>query len=158
MAKEEYDSFQGGNERYLHRQLGHDPGLKLYSMDDNDRFGLPARKLELELETEIFLVPLFGHTLGHCGAAFGNNGKWMFYVGDAYYLREEIKNLEHPIDHLATIRAADNDSRNKSLDAIRGIVKKHNVKIEYFGYHDPTEFINFGQNQNGNTVTTFNGQ
>lgn len=140
VAKEEYDSFKSGNERYLPQQLEHNPKIKLYDKNDNEWFGLPARKIDLDFETEIFLIPLFGHTLGHCGITFKKKGRWIFYVGDAYYYRAEINELKHPIDELATIRAVDNELRKESLNKVRKIVKKHGSEIDYFGYHDPSEF------------------
>ncbi|MFS4466175.1 MBL fold metallo-hydrolase [Maribacter sp. 2210JD10-5] len=140
VTKEEYDSFKSGNERYLPRQLNHNPEIKLYQTNDSEWFGLPARKIDLDFETEIYLIPLFGHTLGHCGITFRKNEKWIFYVGDAYYLRAEIDELNHPVDELATIRAVDNKLRKKSLNTVREIIKRHGNEIEYFGYHDPTEF------------------
>lgn len=138
VSKEEYISFKSGNERYLSQQLSYKPELILYKQNDNDWFGLPARKLNLNFEA--YLIPLFGHTLGHSGVAFKNDTNWTFYVGDAYYLREELENLNHPVDQLATIRAMDNAMRKESLDKVRYIVSKHGSEIEYFGYHDPTEF------------------
>lgn len=138
VSEEEYKSFIGGNERYLSRQLSYSPQLYLYSKNDNEWFGLSARKLNLNFEA--YLIPLFGHTLGHCGVAFKNNTNWTFYLGDAYYLREELYNLYHPVDQLATIRAMDNDMRKESLDRIRQVINKFGSEMEYFGYHDPTEF------------------
>jgi hypothetical protein len=31
----------------------------------------------------MWLVPLFGHTRGHCGVAIRNGSGWLFHVGDA---------------------------------------------------------------------------
>lgn len=138
VSEEEYKNFNSGNERYLSRQLSYSPQLNLYSKNDNEWFGLSARKLNLNFEA--YLIPLFGHTLGHCGVAFKTDTNWTFYIGDAYYLREELNNLNHPVDQLATIRAMDNDMRKESLDRIRQLINEFGSEIEYFGYHDPTEF------------------
>lgn len=139
VSKEEYESFKNGDPRYLPQQLSYNPEIIIYSNNDSDWFGLPARKLGLDLNIEIYLIPLFGHTLGHCGIAFKENGKWIFYVGDAYYLRAEITNHHHPVDQLATIRAMDNEMRKESLEKVRQIIEKHGHEIVCFGYHDPTE-------------------
>ena len=140
VSKEEYDSFKSGNERYLQQQLSHNPDLKLYKTNDTEWFGLPARKVNLNLQTEIYLIPLFGHTLGHCGVSLKVNNQWTFYVGDAYYLRAELEDKNHPVDQLATIRAVDNNLRLESLNKVRGIIKNFGSQMEYFGFHDPTEF------------------
>ncbi|TVZ26067.1 glyoxylase-like metal-dependent hydrolase (beta-lactamase superfamily II) [Gillisia sp. Hel_I_86] len=142
VSKEEYVAFKEGNERYLPYQLEHNPKIKLYEDNDGEWFGLPSRKIDLNFETEMYLIPLFGHTLGHCGIAFQkDDDKWVFYVGDAYYLKAEINEINHPIDELASIRAVDNNLRKESLNKVRTVVKKYADKIEYFGYHDPTELI-----------------
>ncbi len=138
VSKEEYESFKRGNERYLSRQLAHEPEIQLYEKNDSKWFGLPARRLDLDFE--IYLIPLFGHTLGHCGIACKNDEHWTFYVGDAYYLRAELVNKNHPVDQLATIRAMNNELRIESLENIRKVINQYGDKIEYFGYHDPTEF------------------
>jgi len=138
VSLEEFHSFESGNERYLRQQLSHKPKLNLYSQNTNEWFGLPARKLNLNFEA--YLIPLFGHTLGHCGVAFKNNSAWTFYVGDAYYLKAELNNRNHPVDQLATIRAMDNQMRKESLEKLRNVVNEFGSEIEYFGYHDPFEF------------------
>jgi len=140
ISKEEYESFQSGQERYLPQQLSHDPEVRLYAKNDSAWFGLPARKLGLDLNTEMYLIPLFGHTPGHCGVAFQANGKWTFYVGDAYCLRAELSDRNHPADQLATARAMNNARRKQSLEQVRQVIKNHGDEIVYFGYHDPTEF------------------
>lgn len=142
VSKEEYKSFKNGNERYLQQQLSHNPDLKLYETNNTECFGLPARKVDVNLQTtEVFLIPLFGHTLGHCGIGIQLKNQWIFYVGDAYYLRAELEEKYHPVDQLATIRAVDNNLRLESLDKVRGIIKNFG-QLEYFGYHDPNEFKN----------------
>ena len=138
VSKEEYECFKSGNERYLPQQLAHEPEIELYKNNDSEWFSLPARRLDLGFE--IYLIPLFGHTLGHCGIAFKNAGCWTFYVGDAYYLRAELKDKNHPVDQLATIRATDNEMRKKTLEMVRSVIDKYGDEMDYFGYHDPTEF------------------
>ena len=140
VSKEEYECFKSGNERYLQQQLSHKPDLELYETNDTDWYGLSARRVKLNAQTEVLLIPLFGHTLGHCGIAIKTNNKWIFYVGDAYYLRAELEDKNHPVGQLATIRAVDNQLRLESLEAVRKVVRRYGNQMEYFGYHDPTEF------------------
>lgn len=137
LSKEEFESFQKGDERYFPQQLSYGPEYKLYDTNDSNWFDFPARKLDLSFET--YLIPLFGHTLGHCGVVFQFNNRWTFYVGDTYYLKAELDNKNHPVDQLATIRAMDNPARLESLSKIRTFIQKHGHEIEYFGYHDPLE-------------------
>src|SRR5690606_36940942 len=41
------------------------------------------------------LVPLVGHTHGHCGIAVKEGGRWTFPAGDAYFFHKEM-DLERP--------------------------------------------------------------
>jgi len=140
VSKEEYDSFKGGNPRYLSQQLSHNPKMELYEGDNLEWYGLPARKLNLPHQSEMYLIPLFGHTLGHCGIAIKNEEKWLFYIGDAYYYRAELSDENQPVDQLATVAAVDNDARIASLEKIKTLIRKRNNDIDQFSYHDPKEF------------------
>lgn len=142
VSKEELHNFERGNPRYLKGHLAHNPEIKEYSTSDEEWFGLEARKINSSLETEIFLIPLFGHTLGHCGIAVQWEGKWILYAGDAYYLRAELENGYHPVSQLAAARADDNTQRLESMEKIKKLIKEH-PEIEIFGYHDQEEFSRY---------------
>lgn len=142
---EEYESFLSGNPRYLKIPLSHNPTIKTYNKSALNWFGFEARKVNTNTETEIFLIPLFGHTLGQCGVAFKTKNKWLFYIADAYYMRVELTNSDHPVNQLAKMRAENNDLRLINLDKIRNLIAEH-PEIEVFGYHDIEEF-NFYKKQ-----------
>lgn len=138
---EEFENYVSGNPRYLKIQLAHNPKIKKYKNAYSDWFGFEARKVKTNIHSEIFLIPLFGHTLGHCGIAIKANNKWLFYIGDAYYLRAELFDNNHPVKELATINADNNVLRIDTLNKIRKLTNDH-PEIEVFGYHDYEEFKN----------------
>lgn len=142
VSTEELINFYSDNPRYLQGHLSHAPSIKEYSASDEQWFGLEARRLDTQFETEILLIPLFGHTLGHCGVAIQWEGKWMLYAGDAYYLKAELSDDGHPVNELAAARADHNEKRLESLEKIRKLITDH-PEIELFGYHDRTEFSEF---------------
>ena len=86
------------------------------------------------------LVPLPGHTLGHCGVAVWQGDRWLLHVGDAYYLRVELATDDHPVSALTALRADDNIRRLASLNQLRRLAREHHAEIDLFGYHDFTEF------------------
>lgn len=139
IGSEEFENYNSGNLRYLKTPLSHNPTIKTYSKSDSTWFGFEARKVNIDSDTDIFLIPLFGHTTGHCGVAFKVDEKWFFYIADAYYMRVEISNNQHPVSKLATMRADDNDLRIATLNKIRELVNQH-PEIEVFSYHDIEEF------------------
>lgn len=142
VAIEELENFNSGNPRYLKTPLAHNPPIITYKKPEVSWFGFEARKINIDTESEIFLVPLFGHTLGHCGIALKKESKWLFYIADAYYMRVELNDSNHPVNELAKMRADNNDLRLKTLDKIRKLGNEH-PEIEIFSYHDIEEFKHF---------------
>lgn len=136
---EEFENYISGNPRYLKIPLSHNPTIKTYKKSDFSWFGFEARKIIADIETDVFLIPLFGHTLGHSGVALKKDNKWLFYIADAYYMRIELNDINHPVNELAQIRADNNDLRIATVDKIRKLLKDH-PEIEIFGYHDIEEF------------------
>jgi len=66
---------------YVGRHLAHDPDLLLHEETGDRWFDFPA--VRLPFEREIWLIPLFGHSPGHCGMAFKTGDGWHFHVGGA---------------------------------------------------------------------------
>jgi glyoxylase-like metal-dependent hydrolase (beta-lactamase superfamily II) len=136
---EELENCNSGNPRYLQTPLSHNLTIKTYKKSDFDWFGFEARKVDIDIKTDIFLVPLFGHTFGHCGIALKKDNKWLFYIADAYYMRVELNDNQHPVNGLTKMRADNNDLRMATVDKIRKFVNDH-PEIDVFGYHDIEEF------------------
>jgi glyoxylase-like metal-dependent hydrolase (beta-lactamase superfamily II) len=84
--RREYEAFTGRPRRwadlaYVRRHIAHKPDLVLYDGFDERWFDFAAARLPFE--GEMWLVPLFGHTRGHCGLAMRTEHGWLFHVGDA---------------------------------------------------------------------------
>lgn len=139
ISQEEYKNYKSGNPRYLKQPLTHNPEIQTYSNTTKQWFGFEARKVNTALESEIYLIPLPGHTLGHCGVAIKNQDNWLFYIGDAYYLRLELNDANHPVNQLAKMRADDNALRIQTVKRIRQFIAEY-PEIPVFGYHDIEEF------------------
>ncbi|MGE8555436.1 MAG: MBL fold metallo-hydrolase [Chryseobacterium jejuense] len=142
VSAEELINFYSDNPRYIENHLDHNPPIKEYGIADEQWFGFEARKVNTSLKTPIYLIPLFGHTLGHCGIALEWEGKWFFYIGDAYYLRAELEDEQNPAGQLAEARADDNTKRLESMEKIKTLMQEH-PEVEVFGYHDREEFIKY---------------
>lgn len=84
--RREWQAFNGRPRRftdlaYVRRHIAHRPEYSLYEETSESWFGLPA--VRLPFEPELWLVPLFGHTRGHCGVAIRTETGWHFHIGDA---------------------------------------------------------------------------
>lgn len=139
VAAEEKQSVDAGNPRYTPNQFSHGPMWQTYAENDCDFLALQARRVRAMPGVDIRLVPLFGHTEGHCGVAVQDGDKWLMHVGDAYYLRDELTYMDHPIDELASFAAVNNDHRVSSLETIRQLTSLHAEAMTWFGYHDVAE-------------------
>lgn len=140
VSAEELAQVSGLSPRYSAAQFAHQPRWMAHETTDCRWFGVEARPLSLAVGVEAYLVPLFGHTLGHCGVAVRADSRWLLHVGDAYYLRVELSTDDHPVTALATLRADDDAMRRASLATLRRLSRDHAGELEMFGYHDFTEF------------------
>jgi len=139
IAQEEFAHLASGNGRYVPAQFAHGPLWKTYGASTRRWFGWEARPLDVGFSSDVLLIPLFGHTLGHCGVAVQQAGRWLLHVGDAYYLRAELTTDDHPVSAIA-IQRADNDAdRRASLERLRQLVRNHKGEVDLLGYHDLTE-------------------
>lgn len=140
LSREEFNNFESGNPRYSKIPLKHQPNIKTYSKCDVNWFGFEGRRVSIGIESEIYLIPLFGHTFGHCGIALKTMAGWLFYIADAYYMRIELTDNDHPVNELARLRADDNNLRIETLEKIKKFSKEH-PEVKLFGYHDIEEFV-----------------
>ncbi len=91
--KREYEAFQAGKIRrwadggYNRRILDHNPEMILYDGTGEKWYDFDA--IRLPFETEMYLLPLFGHTAGHCGVAVKNGDEWLLHVADAASFAED---------------------------------------------------------------------
>ena len=82
----EYAAFRKPNslaERmgYNKPTIAHGPKWIFHEGSDARWFGMDA--IRLEFRPEILLLPLPGHTRGHCGVAIRTSGGWVLYASDA---------------------------------------------------------------------------
>ena len=140
LSTEELADLGTGRSRYLPVHFKHGVKWKSHPSSTAVWFGLEARPLELGFGTDVLLVPLFGHTLGHCGVAVRQGERWTLHVGDAYYLRVELSTDDDPVSALTAQSAEDDHQRRASLERLRHLVRDHEAEIDLFGTHDFTEF------------------
>lgn len=139
VAQEELQHMQSGHWRYVASHFEHGPNWQTHSHGARDWFGLKARPIDVDSSVEVLLIPLFGHTIGHCGVAIRQDSRWLLHAGDAYYLRVELTEDNHAVSSLAAQRADNDDWRLSSLKELRQMFASHEDEIEMIGYHDISE-------------------
>lgn len=77
--------------RFRPQQWGTKDHWKVYTAGEGDSwFGFSAvRDLE-GVSPDVLMVPLIGHTLGHCGVAVRREDDWLLLAGDAYFFHREL--------------------------------------------------------------------
>jgi glyoxylase-like metal-dependent hydrolase (beta-lactamase superfamily II) len=66
---------------YVRRHLAHQPAIQVYREEGERWHGFPA--IRLPFEPEMWLIPLYGHSRGHCGLALRLADGWLFHMADA---------------------------------------------------------------------------
>ena len=85
--KREYEAFTDGKilhwdeYAYIPRNLARQPEMILYETIDSKWYGFDA--IRLPFEPEMYFIPLFGHSRGHCGVAVKTSSGWFFHAGDS---------------------------------------------------------------------------
>lgn len=85
--KREYEAFTNKSIRhwskaaYIPRNLAHRPDIALYETVDSKWYDFDA--IRLPFKPEMYLIPLFGHSHGHCGLAIRTETGWHFHAADA---------------------------------------------------------------------------
>jgi glyoxylase-like metal-dependent hydrolase (beta-lactamase superfamily II) len=92
---------------------------------------------------DIALVPLIGHTRGHCAVAVKDERGWLLHAGDAYFFHGEVDPVRpHSTPGLSLFQrfvAMDDAVRLKNQARLRELVRDHVGTVRVFSAHDPTE-------------------
>jgi glyoxylase-like metal-dependent hydrolase (beta-lactamase superfamily II) len=139
VSEEELRQIVSGHGRYLPQQFEHRPNWRPERASSRRWFGLEARPIPGDTGSDVLLIPLPGHTTGHCGVAIQQGDRWVLHVGDAYYLRAELAMDDHPVSAFAAQRAESDEQRRGSLEQLRRLLRVHGEVIDLLGYHDITE-------------------
>jgi glyoxylase-like metal-dependent hydrolase (beta-lactamase superfamily II) len=135
--------------RYRPAHWAHHPHWNPYaSTKGNTWFGFDALELE-GLPQEIMLIPLAGHTRGHCGVAVHDGDRWLMHAGDAYYHQGQIDPINRwsiPLwEMLEEITEIDRPLRMGNHARLRELLRDHGHEVEIFSAHDPWAFRHFQQ-------------
>lgn len=109
--------------------------------------GFESVRAAKDLEDEILLIPLPGHTHGHAGVAVRRSEGWLLHCGDAYFFNGEM-DLARPhctpgLAAYQTMMEQDRGLRLANQQRLRDLVKQHGESVQVFCAHDATEFERF---------------
>ncbi len=129
--------------RYRPAHWAHRPRWVTYpSRRDTSWFGFDAVHLD-GLPTGVLLVPLAGHTPGHCAVAVRTADRWLLHAGDAFYYDGQIapERWEIPLwDAFEEVTEMDRPLRVATQARLRELVRDHGDEVRVFSAHDPWAF------------------
>ncbi len=128
--------------RYPRGHFAHGPRWRTHAVDGDSWFGFESIRVLPGVDPEILLIPLAGHSLGHCGIAVREADGWMLHCGDAYFHRND---LDPSADCPTGLRlfqramATDNAARIANQERLRELASGHGDEVRLFCAHDPVE-------------------
>lgn len=129
--------------RYKPQHFAHDPAWVRYEVEGDRWFGFDAVRALSDGETDILLIPLTGHTLGHCGVAVRTSEGWLLHAGDAYFCHNEITDPERHcppgLKGYERFMQEDRDLRVANQIRLHELVRAHGSEVRVICSHDPTE-------------------
>ena len=94
------------------------------------------------LPPEVLMVPLPGHTAGHCGVAVQSDAGWKLLAGDAYFNHGELdasgRHCPAGARFYQTMMEVDRGERMDNLRRLRELARGH-PDIDIFCSHDPQD-------------------
>ena len=137
--------------RYRPMHFKHRPRWVVHENQGERWFGFDSIRALPGSADEILLVPLTGHTRGHCGIAVrtaGGSKDWLMHCGDAYFWRDEV-NPAQPyctpgLRLFQNLVQMDGVQRRTNQARLLELARNHGGEVELFCAHDPVELARYG--------------
>lgn len=135
---------RGERGRYRPPHLAHGPRWALHEEGGDRWLGFESVKA---VGDDVALVPLFGHTRGHCAVAVrapeGSGAEWLLHCGDAYFFHGEVE--EPPSCPLGLrlfqrLMAVDDARRRANVARLRELRREHGARVRLFSAHSAVEY------------------
>ena len=127
--------------RYVPLQWQGREKWEIYGSEGETWFGFQGVRALGEQGPEILIIPLPGHTAGHCGVAVRGPEKWLLHAGDSYYFHGQIKTppQKAPAALGYFQRKADmlHVQRLENQERVRELNHHHADEITIINSHDP---------------------
>lgn len=128
--------------RYVPEQWAHGPHWSPHGLDGGRWMGFDAIRALPDTDEEVLLVPLTGHTRGHCGVAVRTDDGWLLHCGDAYFFRDEVEPGGHcPVGLKAyqSVLQMNKAARLSNQRRLRELKQQRGDEVTLFCAHDPVE-------------------
>jgi glyoxylase-like metal-dependent hydrolase (beta-lactamase superfamily II) len=122
----------------------HDPKWVFHDKPIVDWFGFESILVLKTPEADFLLIPLPGHTRGHCGVAIGKPGKWLLHCGDAAspFHRDTDLHTRGESAHLLDFLSDGFTHRviGSHVPQLRSLLRDHSDEVQAISSHDIFSF------------------
>jgi glyoxylase-like metal-dependent hydrolase (beta-lactamase superfamily II) len=127
-------------ERYRAAQFAHGPKWVKHPLEGDTWLGFDRVRV---VGDDVALIPVVGHTRGHCAVAVKQGDEWLLHAGDAYFFHGEV-DPENPrstpgLALFQRLVAVDDAARRKNQRRLRELARDHRGTVRLFSAHDPLE-------------------
>jgi glyoxylase-like metal-dependent hydrolase (beta-lactamase superfamily II) len=127
--------------RYVAAQWAHGPRWQTHRVAGEEWEGFGAVTL---LHDDVLLVPLHGHSRGHCGVAVRRpDGGWLLHAGDSYFdggEKQTPPTAKPGLRAFQRLVAADDGQRRSNQERLRELHARRSGGITVFSAHDAGEY------------------
>jgi len=120
----------------------HSPRWVEHGAGGDDWFGFGSVRILPDLDTEVLLVPLLGHSRGHTGVAVKTAEGWLLHCGDAYFNHGEVAtppSCPPVLRFFQNLTVVDRKARKSNQERLRELARTHGDEVKLFCAHDPRE-------------------
>jgi glyoxylase-like metal-dependent hydrolase (beta-lactamase superfamily II) len=132
----------GPTPRYIAGQLPPDAQVRRVTEGGETWFGFAGVTALDPREPDVLIVPLHGHTAGHCGVAVRGPRGWLLHAGDSYFFHGQLEarpRIPLALRHFQRRADTDRAAREHNQARVRELALGH-PEIEVFCAHDAVEY------------------
>ena len=130
---------------YDQSHWAHDPNWILHEKNKSNWFGFDSIPVLRTPEADFLLIPLPGHTRGHCGVAIGKPGNWLIHCGDAAspYHKDTFLHHRGESAHKLNFISSGFASRviGQYVPRLRNLLQEHGQEVRAISAHDKFSFL-----------------
>jgi glyoxylase-like metal-dependent hydrolase (beta-lactamase superfamily II) len=130
--------------RYRQAQLSDVANWRMVEAGGEDWFGFDSVRALPGARDDVLLIPLIGHSRGHCGVAVRTREGWLLHCGDAYFHHAEVApaggKAPLALRVFESLVNFDRAARLANRERLRGLALNHGDEVKLICSHDPADF------------------
>jgi glyoxylase-like metal-dependent hydrolase (beta-lactamase superfamily II) len=128
--------------RYRRPHFEHGPRWVTYEGGGDRWLGFESIRIMEGVDAEVALVPLAGHSRGHCAVAVRDSDGWLLHCGDAYFHHDQVaqpSSCPPMLRAFQAVTAYDNAARKRNVERLAELAREHGDEVRMFCAHDPAD-------------------